>query len=215
MDYVMDIATRTFTLRLGSASILRAFMLSLLVAPMMLAADQTSVISSKVMQGAGRAAINQASGDHNIQSNSHAFGQNTSIESIQQNDLHPLTSLFSNAADLQAMPDDNELHLSFIDSQAFANFQGLVSINQVSGQNNIQTNLGSIALASIAGLGLSDDALTQVSSQSVPSFQTSQYRAEIAPDGFLDVQGVMQVNQISGDGNIAVNQFSLQLPSGN
>jgi hypothetical protein len=213
MDYVMDIATRTFTLRLGTASILRAFMLSLLVAPMMLAADQTSVISSKVMQGAGRAAINQASGDHNIQSNSHAFGQNTSIESIQQNDQHPLAS-FANAADLQAMQDD-ELHLSFIDSQAFANFQGLASINQVSGQNNIQTNLGSIALASIAGLGLSDDALTQVSSQSVPSFQTSQYRAEIAPDSFLDAQGVMQVNQISGDGNIAVNQFSLQLPSGN
>ncbi|CAM4377271.1 hypothetical protein [Shewanella denitrificans] len=210
----MNMVTRMFRLRLGSAPVLRAFMLSLLVAPMTLSADQTSVISSKVMQGAGRAAVNQASGDHNIQSNSHVFGQSTSIESIQKNDLHPLAA-FSNAVEFQAMLDDDELHVSFIDSQAFANFQGLASINQVSGQNNIQTNLGSIALASIAGLGLSDDALTQVSSQSVPSFQTSQYHADIAPDSFLDAQGVMQVNQISGDGNIAVNQFSLQLPSGN
>jgi hypothetical protein len=26
---------------------------------------------------------------------------------------------------------------------------------------------------------------------------------------------VMQINQISGDNNVAINQFSLQLPSGN
>jgi hypothetical protein len=214
MDSVMNMVTRMFVLKLGLVPILRTFMLSFLVAPFLLSADQTSIISSKVMQGAGRAAVNQASGDHNIQSNSHVFGQSTSIKSIQQNDLHPLAA-FSNAVELQAMVDDEEFHLSFIDSQAFANFQGLASINQVSGQNNIQTNLGSIALASIAGFGLSDDALTQVSSQSVPSFQTSQYHADIAPDSFLDAQGVLQVNQISGDGNIAVNQFSLQLPSGN
>ncbi|MBB1268892.1 hypothetical protein [Shewanella sp. SR44-3] len=210
----MDIATQMFTKRLGTARILHAFILSVLVAPMMLAADQTSVISTKLMQGAGRAAVNQASGDHNIQSNSHAFGKSTSIESIQQNDLQPLAPI-SNVWDLQAMLDEDELHVSFIDSQAFANFQGLASINQVSGQNNIQTNLGSVALDSIVGLGLSDTALTQVSSQQPPSFQTSQYHAEIAPDSFLDAQGVMQINQISGDGNIAVNQFSLQLPSGN
>jgi hypothetical protein len=173
-----------------------------------LQADQTSIISTKVMQGAGRAAVNQAAGNHNIQANVHALGRSTSINSIQGSNT---PADFSQ----EQLDLDDEIYLSLIDSQAFANFQGLASINQVSGQNNIQTNLGSIALDSIAGLGLSDEALTNVSSQSVPSFQTSQYQADIAPDSFQDAQGVMQINQISGDGNIAVNQFSLQLPSGN
>ena len=66
------------------------------------------------------------------------------------------------------------------------------------------------------GQGLNDEALTQVTSQMAPSsYQLSYYQADIAPDSFLDAQGVMQVNQISGDNNVAINQFSLQLPSGN
>jgi hypothetical protein len=214
MDRIMDIATHLSVQRFLPLPAKTALMLSLLVVPMQLTADQTSIIATKVMQGAGRAAINQAAGDHNLQSNSHVLGQSTSLHSLQKHNVQPLVS-FVTRSDLQAQLEDDELHLSVIDSQAFAHFQGLVSVNQVSGQGNIQTNLGSIALASIAGLGLSDDALTQVSSQIAPSFHPSQYHVDIAPDSFLEAQGVVQINQISGDSNIAVNQFSLQLPSGN
>jgi hypothetical protein len=190
--------------KLLQLSLKRAIQLSALLLVAHSYADDSTVIGSHVMQGAGRASINQAAGDFNIQSNSHALGQRTSIQTINYNQLPQPTSL----------SEFNKQLTAVIDSQAFAQFQGLASINQVSGEQNIQANIGSIAMDStletIIGQGLNDEALTQVS-----SYQLSHYQADIAPDSFLDAQGVMQINQISGDNNVAINQFSLQLPSGN
>ncbi|MEH6733580.1 MAG: hypothetical protein V7690_02950 [Shewanella sp.] len=196
--------------KLLQLSLKRAIQLSALLLVAHSYADDSTVIGSHVMQGAGRASINQAAGDFNIQSNSHALGQRTSIQTINYNQLSQPTSL----------SEFNKQLTAVIDSQAFAQFQGLASINQVSGEQNIQANIGSIAMDStletIIGQGLNDEALTQVSSQLAPSsYQLSHYQADIAPDSFLDAQGVMQINQISGDNNVAINQFSLQLPSGN
>ncbi|MBB1361203.1 MULTISPECIES: hypothetical protein [unclassified Shewanella] len=196
--------------KLLQLSLKRAIQLSALLLVAHSYADDSTVIGSHVMQGAGRASINQAAGDFNIQSNSHALGQRTSIQTINYNQLPQPTSL----------SEFNKQLTAVIDSQAFAQFQGLASINQVSGEQNIQANIGSIAMDStletIIGQGLNDEALTQVSSQLAPSsYQLSHYQADIAPDSFLDAQGVMQINQISGDNNVAINQFSLQLPSGN
>jgi hypothetical protein len=196
--------------KLLQLSLKRAIQLSALLLVAHSYADDSTVIGSHVMQGAGRASINQAAGDFNIQSNSHALGQRTSIQTINYNQLPQSTSL----------SEFNKQLTAVIDSQAFAQFQGLASINQVSGEQNIQANIGSIAMDStletIIGQGLNDEALTQVSSQLAPSsYQLSHYQADIAPDSFLDAQGVMQINQISGDNNVAINQFSLQLPSGN
>jgi len=205
----MDI-TSQLNCSLLQQSFKRAIQLSVLLLAVNANADNASVIGTHVMQGAGRASINQASGDFNIQSNSHALGYRASIN----------TSNYNQRPQTIAQQDGSVLYSSVIDSQAFAQFQGLASINQVSGELNIQANIGSIAMDStletIVGQGLNDDALTQVSSQIAPSsFQLSYYQAEIAPDSFLNAQGVMQVNQISGDNNVAINQFSLQLPSGN
>ncbi|UJF21783.1 hypothetical protein [Shewanella sp. OMA3-2] len=205
----MDIISRSCC-NLLQLSLIRGMQLSVLLLAAHSYADDSSVIGSNVVQGAGRASINQAAGDFNIQSNSHAIGYTASIQTI--NESHLLQPVLS--------PEVNKQHIAVIDSQAFALFQGLASINQVSGEQNMQANIGSIAMDStletIMGQGLGDEALTLVSSQLAPSsYQLSHYQAEIAPDSFLDAQGVMQVNQISGDNNIAINQFSLQLPSGN
>jgi hypothetical protein len=205
----MDIISRPHG-NILQLSLKRAIQLGVLLLAAQSHADDSSAIGSHVMQGAGRASINQAAGDFNIQSNSHAIGHSASIQTINYNLLPQPTSL----------SEFNKQLTAVIDSQAFAQFQGLASINQVSGEQNIQANIGSIAMDStletIIGQGLNDEALTQVSSPLAPSsYQLSHYQAEIAPDSFLDAQGVMQVNQISGDNNIAINQFSLQLPSGN
>lgn len=174
-------------------------------------AGDLTTIESQAVQGQGVATINQAAGNNNIQSNSHVLGTSTSISSMDY--INQLRQSTPNANEL------NERKESLIESQAFANFQGLMSVNQVSGTQNIQANLGSIAvdsaLDSIVGLGLSDEALVQVSSELAPSYQVSNYQTDIAPDSLLNAQGVIQINQISGDNNIAINQFSLQLPSGN
>jgi hypothetical protein len=208
-EHLMEIISQVHC-KLLQLSLKRAIQLSALLLVAHSYADDSTVIGSHVMQGAGRASINQAAGDFNIQSNSHALGQRTSIQTINYNQLSQPTSL----------SEFNKQLTAVIDSQAFAQFQGLASINQVSGEQNIQANIGSIAMDStletIIGQGLNDEALTQVSSQLAPSsYQLSHYQADIAPDSFLDAQGVMQINQISGDNNVAINQFSLQLPSGN
>ncbi|QDE29962.1 MULTISPECIES: hypothetical protein [Shewanella] len=205
----MDIISRSYC-SLLQLSLKRGIQLSVLVLVAHSYADDSTVIGSHVMQGAGRASINQAAGDFNIQSNSHALGQRTSIKTID----------YSQLTQPRLLPESTKQLTAVIDSQAFAQFQGLASINQVSGEQNIQANIGSIAMDStletIMGQGLNDEALTQVSGQMTPaSYQSSYYQADIAPDSFLDAQGVMQVNQISGDNNVAINQFSLQLPSGN
>ncbi|GGQ24472.1 hypothetical protein [Shewanella litoralis] len=205
----MDIISKVHCKHL-QLSLKRGMQLSMLLLAAQSQADDSSVIGSHVLQGAGRASINQAAGDFNIQSNSHAVGYSTAIKTINYHIL----------PQSESVSDVNKQFTTVIDSQAFALFQGLVSVNQVSGELNMQANIGSIAMDStletIMGQGLSDSALTQVSSQFAPStYQLSHYQAEIAPDSFLDAQGVMQVNQISGDKNIAINQFSLQLPNGN
>ncbi|MCL1113454.1 hypothetical protein L2703_07555 [Shewanella basaltis] len=197
--------------RLLPLSLTRLMQLSLLLLTAQSQADDSSLIGSHVVQSAaGRVSINQAAGHFNIQSNSHALGQRTEINTINYTHLSQSTSLL----------EDGQALNSVIESKAFTQFQGLASVNQVSGELNMQANIGTIAMDStletIMGQGLSDSALTHVASRASPStYQVSHYQAEIAPDSFLDAQGVMQINQISGDKNIAINQFSLQLPSGN
>ncbi|MCK8044901.1 hypothetical protein MSG37_08385 [Shewanella sp. 1CM18E] len=167
--------------------------------------DNRSTVGTKSFSNnTGRIAINQAAGDSNLQSNSHAIADQVIILSDQQNPY------------LKLLDDHTAYNLTHIEELAFENAQGLVSINQVSGQGNIQANLGAIALQSVIGLGLDDNALDNiVSPTALPLERNDTNHAVIAPDSFENAQGIVQINQVSGDGNSAINQFSLQLPSGN
>lgn len=166
--------------------------------------NHATVGTKSFSNNSGRIAINQAAGNRNLQSNSHAIADQVIILSDQQNPY--LKQLGSNTA----------YNLTHIEDLAFENAQGLISVNQVSGQGNIQANLGAIALQSVIGLGLDDSALNNiVSPTALPLERNDTNHAVIAPDSFENAQGIVQINQVSGDGNSAINQFSLQLPSGN
>lgn len=168
-------------------------------------AEQNSLIGTGTFVNVqGRTAINLAAGDQNVQTNTHVLGGNISLMSLQEN-------LFNNV-----LADEYDaVNNSVIESMAFAGAQGLIGINQVSGQGNTQANLGTIELATVNGQGLSDHSLTQVSSSPNPVVGQSTNSTDIALDSFFEAQGIVQVNQISGDGNTAINRFSLQLSSGN
>ncbi|ACA88385.1 hypothetical protein [Shewanella woodyi] len=174
--------------------------------------DQTSSIGSGSFQNVqGRTAVNIAAGDQNVQANAHSIGPSVTLLSIQE-------SLFNDPI----LDEYESINSSVIESQAFVGAQGLIGINQVSGRGNTQANLGTIELATVNGLGLSalglsDSALTQVSSSPSPISvgQQASNSTDIALDSFSEVQGIVQLNQISGDGNTAINRFSLQLSSGN
>lgn len=167
--------------------------------------DNRSTVGTKSFSNnSGRIAINQAAGDSNLQTNSHAIADQVIILSDQQNPY------------LKLLDGHTANNLTHIEELAFENAQGLVSINQASGQGNIQANLGAIALQSVIGLGLDDSALDNiVSPTALPLERNDTNHAVIAPDSFENAQGIVQINQVSGDGNSAINQFSLQLPSGN
>jgi len=166
--------------------------------------NTSSIESQTFLNVSGRLGLNQSAGDHNLQTNSHAVGSYVVIVSDQKN---PYLDSTSNEA---------AYNVTTIEELAFEGAQGLISINQVSGQGNIQANLGAIALQSISGLGIDDSALDNVASPTnvAPLFGSNNV-SRIANDSFLNAQGIIQINQISGDGNSAINQFSLQLPSGN
>lgn len=173
--------------------------LFLMTAP--LQAQDVSVIGNQAFQGAnGRATVNMAAGNFNHQSNSHAIGQMAQIAQQHQ------------VAGNEWLDGDGEA-ISTIESMAFAGFVGLLSVNQVSGDQNIQMNAGVISAIPVS---LEDSDLTMVSALSpgIEPLAVSR-QAHIAPDSLSQAQGVIQLNQISGDGNVAVNQFSLQLSGGN
>ena len=167
--------------------------------------SNTAIIAPQAFLNAqGRVAINQSAGVQNSQTNSHAIGGQVVILSNQKNP-YIADSTYGDA-----------INQTSIEELAFENSQGLISINQVSGQGNIQANLGAIALQSVVGFGLDDKSLESVTSPSaLPIGHLENNQSFIAPDSFENVQGIVQINQISGDGNTAINQFSLQLPSGN
>lgn len=166
--------------------------------------NSASIAPKAFNNTSGRLGINQSAGDRNLQTNSHAMGDHVVIRSDQINPYLDLSL------------SDPEYNVTIIEEFAFEGAQGLISINQVSGHANVQANLGAIAMQSISGLGVEDSALDNVTSptNSTPLFGNNDV-THIANDSFSNVQGIVQINQVSGDGNSAINQFSLQLPSGN
>ncbi len=169
------------------------------------AADQQSTIDPGTFQGSqGKAAINQAAGHHNLQANSHVIGNTVLLQHHQESD-----SVLE--------PDHDSTTSSRIESLAFSGFEGLIGINQVSGTGNMQANLGSVAFTSLNDFSLSDDALTLVAGSgpaALPTAQDGQHESEIALDSFSGAHTAAQINQVSGEQNIAINQFSLQFPNG-
>ncbi|MGL5392773.1 MAG: hypothetical protein ACRDA8_15590 [Shewanella sp.] len=156
----------------------------------------------------GRLAVNQAAGEANVQSNSHALGDSAKVQiSIQS--ASPLVS-----------ETTHDINLRFAHSQietaSFANFEGLLGVNQVSGQHNVQANLG--VISGNASIELMSDAQMLEINSNLPLPETNaellHFTTEIAKDSLQQARGIIQINQISGTNNTAVNQFSLQLSNG-
>ncbi len=159
------------------------------------------------MGSRGRIAINQAAGEQNLQSNVHVIGPSVSLEHKQEIN-----------SEKKYKRDERSMASSVIENKAFAEAQGMISINQVAGADNIQANIGAISLTTGGAMTLTDDALGLVSGTdpaALPTDQSGNNQAEISRENFVNSRGVVQINQISGDSNITKNQFSLQFPGGN
>lgn len=101
-----------------------------------------------------------------------------------------------------------------IQGSALSHNQGLVGINQGAGEANQQLNAFALSLDDNSGMGVVTDINLSTSVAKTPSGKvptattTSIYLDDNALTGS---KGVIQVNQVTGQGNQAVNMVSLPL----
>ena len=184
----------------------------------LIAISQTTIAEDALSSLSGISAIN-ISGDNNLQQNSAAIavanngGFSASIVSpSQQNHFNSASQDTGHGQPLKGE----------ILSGAFAEGVGIVMVNQSSGSGNSQLNGASIAVGapgSFAAVELGDMELaSQISAMDIDSQnqlgggqEEGIMEAVLADDAFRNAQGIVQINQVVGNGNQTVNALSMSL----
>ena len=176
----------------------------------MLAYLDNSNISGQALQGInGVSATNMAAGDLNLQAN-----------------LRVLASgqIAQTAIQARQLPRDNNASAplnasAIIGGHAYANGQGIASINQASGNGNAELNAVAATLAQQGIRETTDGYLSAVSasaggqSPGNPHTQTVQTggtrSVAVEASAMFGFQGMLQLNQIAGSGNATSNALLL------
>lgn len=178
----------------------------------MLSYLDNNVMSGNALQGAqGISSVNTAAGDANLQANVHAFALGSQSQALIQARQH-----------LHSETDDTPLYASStIGGHAYANGQGIASINQASGNGNTQLNGVAVQLANQGIRETTDGALaTTVSASAGGQTASSNPHAQaggtrnvaVDPSAMEGFNGVMQLNQVAGSGNASDNMLLLSAP---
>ena len=182
------------------------------------AADAASIGDDAGRDLGGRAAVNLAAGSGNAQANLAAIA--LSADGLGVNALQVRQDIQMSPEQLAGLRRRDAS--ARIDGDAFARSTGLLSINQVAGSGNAQLNVFALgnagaAIAASGPTGLDDAALAAVAGSN-PTEGSEAPRGlrqvEIADGAFHGSQGVVQVNQTAGVGNVSANAIVLQLPGG-
>ncbi|HEX5463995.1 MAG TPA: hypothetical protein VFW88_04695 [Burkholderiales bacterium] len=169
-----------------------------------------SVIGSNALAGIrGRAAVNEAAGESNIQSNAAALAAGVGVNAAR---VGVTQSTYANQS---GAPGTARAAIS---AGAFANASGLLSINQTSGLANAQSNTAALGLG--AGVEVvADSTLATTISNAGPAVagagsKTRQQSVSISDTAFEGARGLVQVNQSAGSGNATANNFALSVQVG-
>ncbi|MFX1734525.1 hypothetical protein PXJ20_07465 [Paraburkholderia sp. A1RI_3L] len=169
--------------------------------------DALSVIGSAAVTGAvGVVAVNQASGLDNVQAN----------QAVVTTGAMPI-DLTASAQGASANARATNA-ASVIASNAFSNASGVIQLNQSAGVANLQRNSALIGAAPGEAEIVSDGVLSATTAngsglaRSVGSHDVQQ--ASIGAGAFANVNGVLQINQTAGAGNVSSNSFVLRPPAG-
>lgn len=168
--------------------------------------DQAFIGENAGAGSQGRIAVNQAAGAGNAQANLAAFAH-------AQNGIG-LADTYSRQ---RATPAERAAAASAtIDGSAFDGISGALSLNQAAGSSNLQLNTiaigaGGFQLTHADDAALAETAVAGTSTEGTAT-ATPDRRALIDMDAFRGSQGVVQVNQTAGVGNLSTNAIVLQLP---
>lgn len=157
----------------------------------------------------GASAVNMSAGDLNQQANLRAFasGGTVSIRSRQLQQNNYTDSPYAASAS--------------IGGAAYVDGRGLASINQASGSSNTQLNVVAAGLAMQGIRETTDGTLSAAVSASTgeqhsgnaPAPNVGSRSVAVESSAMQGFQGVMQLNQAAGSGNVTENQLLLSLPS--
>jgi hypothetical protein len=172
--------------------------------------DNDTLGSNALAGTQGVSSVNAAAGNGNLQANLHAFASAPQAQATLQAQQHALNT--TPAATLYAS--------ATINGHAYANGQGIASINQVSGNGNTQLNGVAAELTNQGIREATDGTLSAAVSASAGAQASSNPRAQavgtrnvgVDPTAMEGFNGVMQLNQVAGTGNASDNLLLLSAP---
>ncbi|HUW98237.1 MAG TPA: hypothetical protein VMV40_05255 [Acidiferrobacter sp.] len=168
--------------------------------------NMAQLTGQTLASGRGVASMNEAAGSNNIQVNADAVALGGHVAGV----IHQQAS---------ASGSVGSLGTATIDGNAFANFSGILNINQAAGNNNIEANSVAIATSprplAASELGQVAPAIVQDNTSPVSDGGAAQIRKVIVGGSAMGaVSGIAQVSQTSGSGNILSNSIGLSFSAG-
>jgi hypothetical protein len=172
-------------------------------APLHAQQSNSASIGASVMSGSnGALAINEAAGVGNQQVNAAMVANGPGQLSVNQVTLGNFNSAGSNSAQ--------------IGNNVFAGATGIMQLNQASGSGNLEANAAFIGIGGDASAvtGISLSQIRGGSGQVTIPQANVPVQASIASTAFAGAAGVAQVEQVSGNNNVAANTMALHLGTG-
>jgi hypothetical protein len=172
--------------------------------------DNNTIGGNALQDTSGISSVNTAAGNGNLQGNLHAFASGAQSQALIQAQQHARS--YSPGATLYAS--------ATIGGHAYDNGQGIASVNQVSGNSNTQLNGVAVALANQGIRETTDGTLSAAVSASAGGQTSSNPHAQaggtrsvgVDPSAMEGFNGVMQLNQVAGSGNVSDNLLLLSAP---
>ncbi len=172
--------------------------------------QQQTAISGNALSGIhGATMLNMAAGIGNQQANS------ASISLATPGKSRSMTAKTPKNIRLSVGNADQE---SSILGNAFSGATGIIDVNQAAGNGNLESNQTSIFAGAATPvtsqiLARNTGSMPEMADRS-PHSPSGTHEARISATAFRGADGVAQVNQISGSGNMSANRFSLGIAPG-
>lgn len=147
----------------------------------------------------GFVGVNLAAGDNNIQANNTSIALGKNAQTLNRSFMETTTSADTGSASVS------------MGANTLNNARGLISVNQVAGSGNAQFNDIALAFGDNIQM-LSDISLTirPPATSSANGTDDSHNKSVYLDNNSLKgATGTIQLNQIAGNGNIAVNRVSM------
>ena len=185
---------------------------ALLISPPALRAADQAVIDNSGQYNEGALSVNQAAGNLNQQANIRAIANNP--------DGQAAVTLSAGLTNGNRAPMASGQASARIDGDSFSHNTGVVGVNQSAGSQNSTANLVGIAYGGSGTVLAASDALlagTHAPSGAAEQTTPTNYQASISDQAFQGTRGVVQVNQVAGALNQAVNTLTVSFvrPEGN